>query len=217
MTTEDKEREKAADEWLDRIDPNGTQRGGRNRTAFEMIMLPFILHHANKSKNPHLYKIKDRLLSQGTLIGYDIQHIPGKLCYSCNGTGIHHYSSYNTPEPCWNCINGWYKLPQWICLKRIKYGLYEFHSPAKREIQEENPWTHDNMGFIVSERPIIEGYIAHSPSKLTHICQAILFIRYDTRRYLKQQRNILNWWIDTKLYQLKHIKFLHREEETLPF
>ena len=177
------------------------------------MILPFILHHANKSQSTHLYKIKDFLLSHNAKPdGYDIQHIPGKHCYSCDGTGYYYHK-----KRCWNCINGWYKLPQWICLQRYQYGPYLFHTPIKREFTEANPWVKDEMGWEVSTNPVIEGYMEKSPSRLTNLCLTILFLRYDTSRYLSLQYREAKLYIKNIFYKLRQIKFNHRDDDSLPF
>ncbi len=181
------------------------------------MILPFLLHHANRSKDQHFYKIKDFILKHNAKeAGYDIQHIPGKTCYSCNGSGIHHFISGDM-EPCWNCIGGWFKLPQWICLQRYEYGQYIFHTPLKREFKKDNPWVAEEMGWEVSTRPVMEGYVEHDKSEYTDICLAILFLRYDTKRYMKREWQLMRWAMEKWWYRIKTIKFNYRDQEPLPF
>lgn len=137
--------------------------------------------------------------------GYDIQHIPGKQCYSCGGTGYHEYYS-NTPpykvydqSYCWHCINGWYKLPQWICLARIKFGEYTFHRPLKREYMEKNPFTKEEMGYDVSTTPIINGYIEHNKSRYATFARFVLYLIYNRTAIPELFKGFgvgyyFNWW-----------------------
>ena len=178
------------------------------------MILPFILHHANRSKDQHFYTIKTTVLKKHAKEdGYDIQHIPGKECYACGGTGIHHRDQDGCPEQCWQCIRGWFKLPQWICLQRYQYGPYIFHTPLKREFKVKNPWVADEMGWEVSNRPVMEGYVEHEKSRYTNLCLRLLLWRYDTGHAVK----LLKWDIEKWWYRVKSIKFNFREEEGLPF
>lgn len=152
-------------------------------------MLAFILHHANRySKDKEFYAIKDRILKKyGVSDGYDIQHIPGKRCWSCGGTGRHYYYSNTYPykaydsTDCYHCNWGWYKLPQWICLERKRFGKFTFHRPLKREFYVKNPWTAEGMGFEVSNRPVIESYIEHEYHWFSRWACLILFLFYDRK------------------------------------
>jgi hypothetical protein len=76
-------------------------------------ILSWLLHHANRnvdySNKRHFYPIKNKILAKyGKHIKYDVQFISGVRCFSCNGTGIHHYTYDNygfirDSIDCWNC------------------------------------------------------------------------------------------------------------------
>lgn len=44
----------------------------------------------------------------------------------------------------------------------MKFGPYQFHQPLKREECVGNPFTQEKLGWQVTDRPIIEGYINHN-------------------------------------------------------
>lgn len=209
-----------------------------------MNPLAFILHHANRyyEKSDAYYKIKDKILTKyAKSDGYDIQHIPGKKCWSCGGTGMHYYYSSTAPykpydsTDCWHCHNGWYKLPQWICLERKIFGGYIFHKPLRREFQAKNPWTAEGMGWQVSTRPIIEGYIDHVRSRFSRWAMLILFLLYDRKNAKLFWRNEVNWkqfiprfimeikwkiekWQWERRTKKNYIQTIYQEElEELPF
>jgi hypothetical protein len=158
-------------------------------------ILSWLLHHANRnvdySNKRHFYPIKNKILAKyGKHIKYDVQFISGVRCFSCNGTGIHHYTYDNygfirDSIDCWNCSGtGWYKPPVWNILDKIKLGKYYFHNPYQRcykrpELQEDNE--------------IIEGYITHDESKCGDFCLFVLFLLYE-KKYLKR------WWKETGNY-----------------
>ena len=160
-------------------------------------MLPFLLHAANRNIKTHdgeylfaFYEIKDKILKKhGIVLGYDIQHIKGKQCWSCGGTGQHAKYGYNGKiydyDDCYHCMRGWYKLPMWICLHRISYGKYIFHKPLKKEQHFGNPFTEESMGFKVTERPVIEGYIEHGFHKFGDTAVLILFFIYNRAMFKK--------------------------------
>lgn len=156
------------------------------------LVLSLLLHHANRcdDRRDEFYPIKSRILQRyGMEVGYDIQNIPGKKCYSCGGTGQHARCSMYPPykaydwDSCWHCIGGWYKLPQWICLARIRFGRYTFHRPLKREHKVKNPWTEEEMGWKVMDRPVIKGYIDHTESWFSEWALLIIFRIYDRKVY----------------------------------
>ena len=169
-------------------------------------MMPWLLHHANRySKSLEFYTIKDTLLKSGIHVGYDIQYIHGKQCRSCGGTGQHAKYSNTYPykaydwDTCWHCHGGWYRLPMWICLDRIAYGPYIFHRPKKREYAVDNPWTTDNMGWSVTERAVIRGYIEHQPTSFGLYALLILYWMYN--RYMF--RDLLKSKLQSLRYRLK--------------
>lgn len=144
------------------------------------MILSYLLHFANrniKSENEEyrnaFYRIKDELLKKyGTWVGYDVQHIKGKRCNSCGGTGQHArysntypYKAYDWSD-CYHCFAGWYKMPLWICLRRVQLGKFIFHVPLKREEHIGNPFTKESLGWEVTSNPVIEGYIDHDDHSL---------------------------------------------------
>ena len=152
-------------------------------------LLSILLHHANReTKSPNFYAIKNRLVKKyGELIGYDVQHIPGKTCNSCGGRGQHPRYGYNGKiydwADCYHCNWGWYKLPEWNILERYRFEKYIFHQPLKRVYSKE-----------AIDVPIgckIDGYIEHRSSKWGLDCLILLYIIFDFKR----------WW---KEYQFKY-------------
>lgn len=152
-------------------------------------ILSFLLHHANRSVKDFafgqytgdFYRVKDAILRKhGKVVGYDIQHIEGKKCYKCHGTGKYdrwdQYGIYD-PDWCWGCNgSGWYKDPQWICLQRLQFGRYIFHKPLRREIGVKNPFTKENMGWEVSANPVMEGYVRHKSTWFGGYALAMIMI-----------------------------------------
>jgi hypothetical protein len=152
-------------------------------------MKAFILHHANRAIKDFawgryagdFYRVKDAILRKhGRSVGYDVQHIEGKKCHTCRGTGLYprwdQYRIYD-PDACWHCLgNGWYKDPQWICLERIAFGRYIFHRPLKREYGITNPFTKEELGWDVSGRPVINGYIEHRSTWVGPYAIALIMI-----------------------------------------
>jgi hypothetical protein len=179
------------------------------------MILPFLLHHANRcikefEQHQHnFYKIKDTILKKGEHIAYDIQHIPGKKCRACNGKGIYtgyHWSGDQWHDQCWHCWRGWFKMPVWICLDRIKFGKYTFHRPLKREQSVVNPFTTENMGWEVSKAPVIEGYITHDSTDLGFISLLILFFLYEREYFYVVKKDItrrLKWRIHWRFDAIK--------------
>lgn len=146
-------------------------------------ILSFLLHYANReTKHVNFYKVKNKLLQKyGEHIGYDIQFIEGKKCWSCDGTGLYSKYDYYTKsfykEWCWNCHEGWYKRPTWNILQRLKFGKYTFHQPFKRVYEKPE-----------IETPIIEGYIDHNRTKYGGLAVFILCLIYENG-YLKRFYN----------------------------
>lgn len=172
----------------------------------KLLLLSYLLHHANRhTKSETFYAIKDRILSKyGKQVGYDIQHIPGKVCHSCGGKGVHPKYSNMPPykvydwADCWHCIGGYYKLPQWICLARIKFGRYVFHKPLKREKAFKNPFTTENMGWEVADKPVIKGYIEHTRSRISYPAFLLMFYLYNRPMFVllwqQYKQDLRNQW-----------------------
>lgn len=177
-------------------------------------MKPFLLHTANRNiKNEEkeiqdaFYRIKDAILSKhGKIIGYDIQHIKGKRCNSCDGHGRHwHYGHNGKPydySDCYHCWGGWYKLPIWVALHRIKYGSFIFHKPLKRHECISNPFTEEEMGWKVTDSPVIQGYIEHSSHRFGDFAMLILFWFYNRaifdivfpKKWYWKKVHVKNWF-----------------------
>lgn len=152
-------------------------------------MIDRLLHIANscppadKKNRERFYAMKQRILRWfGTEDGYDLQHIPGKMCWSCEGTG-----GLYEPHGCYKCDgDGWFKAPVWVLLKRWKFGRYSFHEPIQRLYQKPDTNSH--------ARPIISGYIEHVsyPWKDIHRARFILSLLFDWRLLWSETDN---WWI----------------------
>lgn len=148
-------------------------------------ILSYLLHHANRSsKAPEFYAIKTRLLKKhGVFIGHDVQHIPGKKCFSCQGTGIYtgysYYDGSMWEDICYQCNSGWYKRPMWVVLERYRFGKYVFHQPLKKV------WhIHD---VDIPNAVKIDGYIDHKLTKHGLDCLHLLYILFDFNRWRKNE------------------------------
>lgn len=116
-------------------------------------MIDRLLHICNSEpycfgSKDEFYALKSRLLERyGTPDGYDVQHIPGKPCWSCEGTG-----GLYEPCGCYKCGgSGWFKHPVWISLKRHRFGRFVFHTPENRSYVKPKP-----------DVTNIEGYVKHA-------------------------------------------------------
>jgi hypothetical protein len=188
-------------------------------------ILAHLLHHANRcSKDHEFYQIKDRLLQKyGEPAWFDIQHIEGKHCSSCEGTGIHYKYDYRGKvyerDACWHCYNGWFKRPMWVMLERRKFGRYTFHKPIDRKYCEENPYRIPSMNFKV-----IDGYISHQPAKYSYLALWLLYLVYNPRQLKKELQKIheesrygwrVCWWLPRNWYRCaSHI--IQRRGEAYP-
>lgn len=151
--------------------------------------LSFLLHLANRQgKDENFYKIKNKLLKRySSHIGYDVQYIEGKDCFSCDGTGI--YKRFLYPfgtcgyenVPCYNCDNGWYKKPCWNILERVKFGEYIFHQPLRRTFEKPDITPH------------INGYIEHEKHKYGWIAKSILFLLFEKGYLNRYYKNVYGW------------------------
>ena len=116
-------------------------------------MIARLLHYANASPpratRAEFYALKSQILKRrAKAIGVDWQHIRGKPCWSCEGTG-----GLYEPGGCYKCCGwGWHKRPKWVTLARYRLGRYVFHRPVSTEYDEPYP------GFV----PDITGYVEHS-------------------------------------------------------
>lgn len=163
------------------------------------LILAWLLFHANKSKDKRFYEIKNRILKKhGKPIGFDIQHIEGKRCFSCGGTGTHTYFNYFGEEvshdACWKCnATGWFKRPVWNYLYKIQFGKYVFHQPYEKTYSKPE-------GTI----PVLIGYIEHDKTKYTEFALFLLFLAFEKgylkHRYYQQYRDFKSFVYYKKKY-----------------
>lgn len=152
-------------------------------------LFAFLLHHANRDyKSEKFYAIKNMMLKKyGEYVGDDVQFIEGKKCYTCGGTGVYTGYYWSSGEAwhdsCNRCCGGWYKLPQWNILHRIKFGPYIFHQPFKRVYTEPDT-------IIINK---IDGYVSHTSTRYSRISRHILFLIYESG-YLNRYYRELNSW-----------------------
>jgi hypothetical protein len=165
------------------------------------FILSWILHRANReTKLPEFYAIKNSILKKyGKHLGYDVQFIEGKKCFTCGGGGI--YYGYSQDVECNRCDGtGWYKLPVWNILERVQFGKYIFHQPFKRAYKKPD----------ISVAPI-DGYIEHTRAKYGALSLTILFLLYNRKAISKQYRDFgMGWryywyWPSNWAYSIAHI------------
>lgn len=173
-------------------------------TRLLLFPLAFLLHHANRAeKSSTYYNLKKRILSRfGTVSGEDVQFIEGKECYYC-----HHYEE---PEDCSSCDGtGWYKRPFYSLLQRVTFGGYIFHQPIRKIylLEEGEKLAQAN------QRPRIEGYISHTPTRLSIISLNILYLLYEPKHFYLSRllRNIGTSYWDIRPFAINHLwlNFLH--------
>jgi hypothetical protein len=113
-------------------------------------VLSHLLHLANASPPAMLkrdfYRVKDRLLKKyGEPDGCDVQHIKGKVCFRCHGSGTDLWRE----DYCERCDgSGWWRSPKWICLDRWRFGRYVFHIPGEVSYTKPDPDVTRIEGFI---------------------------------------------------------------------
>lgn len=155
----------------------------------KILILSTLLHHANRfaadmyTGKDKFYSIKKKILkAHASLIGHDIQHIPGKECWTCDGSGIYKKYDYHgrvyDRDACWHCAGtGLYKDHKFVMLEVYKFGRFTFHNPL---VSKETLW---KCPFPTPEgTKIITGYVEHSSTKYGAICISILFALYGNKK-----------------------------------
>jgi len=181
--------------------------------TIKIKILAWLLHHANREgKDKLFYNIKSKILSRyGKFVGWDIQFIEGKECWSCNGSGTFK-SWWKMPELCWSCMGtGWYKDPVWNILERIEFGNYTLHQPQERR------YTKPAIANIPST--YFEGYINHKRSKFGEYAKFILFLIYD-RKVLKYHSIGRGWrvkWWYPENWLNNFIHLIRNRNKAIPF
>jgi hypothetical protein len=173
------------------------------KTPITTLILPWLLHHANRIPCEEFYKIKNSILAKyGKHICYDVQFIEGKECYTCEGTGIYtgvrwseiHWGKLVTyHETCYKCYNGWYKRPVWNILAKIQFGKYTFHQPYQRSYTKPD-----------NSIQIIEGYIQHDETNYSEFALTVLYLLY--------RKGYLKLWISQSIRRkyLRLVNFFNR-------
>lgn len=150
------------------------------------FILSTLLHHANRTtRSAEFYAIKNRILSKyGLIVGYDVQHIGGKRCFTCDGTGVYRGywdSGEEWHDTCNRCSGGgWYKWPVWNVLEKRRFGRYTFHQPVKRCYSTEDVCTYLATAHGLAHAEI-EGYIEHAPSRYGDWAVLVLFVLYERK------------------------------------
>lgn len=154
-----------------------------------------LLHRANSSPEwpkDDFYSMKERILSRfGTQRDYDLQEIPPKACWTCDGTGW--YAKGDRCRRC--CGSGEYASTVWVVLERWELGGYQFHKPTTRH--------YTKPAFM---EPTIRGYVEHrdygTSAKVASLWLALIFDRPLWLRMMTSSRYcgwrwhpllILNW------------------------
>ncbi len=160
-------------------------------------IMGWLLNQANRyEKNEYYYAVKNKVIKQfGTYVCTDVQHIEGKECYTCGGSGVYvgyNYHGHQFTDGCYHCYNGWYKRPMWVLLEKYQVGNYYFHQPKQKVY--ENPQIPVN----------INGYISHDTSKYGAYAAFLLYMIYE-KGYLKRWYKSagMGWYI--KWYYPKNL------------
>jgi len=117
-------------------------------------MLARLLHLANSSPPPEFrkefYALKDRLLTKhGEHIGFDVQHIEGKICFGCDGSGIYYHYYSGDEDICGRCCgSGWWKHPKWVVLNKYVWRGYKFHIPGEVSYEKPEPDVSNIHGYV---------------------------------------------------------------------
>lgn len=117
-----------------------------------------LLHYANaeppREMKPEFYALKKRLLERyADPVGFDVQHIEGKRCWTCGGTGVyvgyHTYSGDEWEDTCNRCWGtGWFKDPVWIVLNKFQWHGFKFHIPGERKYKRPDPDVTNIRGYV---------------------------------------------------------------------
>lgn len=185
--------------------------------------LSTLLHHANRTiRTERFYAIKNKLLARfGKIVGYDIQFIAGKECFTCDGTGIYHGyypSGGRWSDTCNRCWGGWYKAPTWNILAKVRFGKFTFHQPKERCYSEDAV-----REYLATNRcnahSVFDGYIEHRGTKFGPYAVVILFwifkhpLPYDFNFGLGWR---LKWW-SPDAWLNNFLWFYHRRNDRTDF
>lgn len=120
-------------------------------------MLSLLLHIANSSPidKELFYAMKTRILQRFARDdGLDLQVLPGKHCWGCDGSGLYYHTYSGDADECYRCGgSGWYRWPTYVTLRRWRLGPRVFHQPIDR--------CYGTMPIGLVPKVQIEGYVTH--------------------------------------------------------
>jgi len=144
-------------------------------------LLSVLLYHANTKGDKEFYQYKTNILEKfGTHDGFDLQIIPEKECFSCNGTGWYCYDI-----PCYNCDKGVYLPQKYIVLKRYDICGKSFHVP-------QSFFYH--LPTHVEFKDTINGLVKHEKSEHADSCKVILYLIMTKGGYIKHYYSQVMGW-----------------------
>lgn len=172
----------------------------------------YLMYLANNGENKDFwYPLKKKLCDRfGYNDGNDIQELPGKMCNCCYGTGKYEKYTYagRIVEPCRKCFDGWYQLPRFVLLRRIKVGRYLFHFPIRSEVSLLK------VPEQLTSTAYIKGYITHGKKKYGWLAFSLLIFLFDFKGYMEFVKSMgagwrISWWLPKNwIYNIRHlIKF----------
>lgn len=156
-------------------------------------MLARLLHIANSAPldRERFYAMKTRILQRfATQDGVDLQELPGKPCWSCDGSGTFYHLYSGDADTCWKCDgSGWFQSPRYVTLQRWRLGRFVFHQPIDRGYRKP-----------IGIRPtaVIVGYVTHRVYPLSGVRWATLLLGlcFDRGLAILAWNDIYrSWWI----------------------
>lgn len=144
------------------------------------LLLSTLLFAANReTKEEKFFAVKKTILARyGHKVGYSVQFIDGKQCWTCQGSNI--FKGYDRQsktfyqKTCMDCVEGWYIRPSWNILDRVQLGKHIFLQPIKRVYEDPK-----------LEAEYFNGYTRTINTKLGPVAIFVLCLLYE-KGYLKR-------------------------------
>lgn len=193
------------------------------------VPLGWLLMHANRRfRTSAFYELKDRVLkAYGRPDGNDLQVLPPKPCWECDGTGkVPGYQRVDGllrevgKQTCGDCNGtGEYQGKLYVQLVRRKLAWYTFHKPGGTAYDYAvavELWSHKNL---------IEGLIRHNPHPkwVGYWCRIALALLFDFPgfgpHFVKVTAQRWRWRVQhaTEPLRRKLGWVLESDEDMLPF